>query len=265
MQERWISLARPGDKQVGDNARYVKLFIGLHGDLPVDQITGEHVREFRDALLECPRNAPQHLARAPVAELAAWARANPHKAKLGRGTINHKGLDTISTLLEQARKDEYIRSNSAAGQQLPTKVSDKTQRRPYTSEELDRVLRTSIYQRHPRIPVGGKGWAGWWFPLLSLFTGARLEELGQALVSDVKRKNDIYYMEVTTLSDSDEDDEGADKSLKSAAARRRIPLHAKLIELGFLDYVAFVKGTKVTRLFPELDEYRGRYTKNWSR
>ena len=44
-----------------------------------------------------------------------------------------------------------------------------------------------------------------------------------------------------------------------------MPLHAVLIRLGFLDYVAFLRECGATRLFPELDEYRGRYTKNWSR
>jgi integrase len=267
MQERWVTLARPGDKQIGDNARYVRLFVSLHGDLPVDQITGVHIRAFRDALLDCPRNAPKSLAQASVPELAAWAKANPTKPKLGRGTINHKGLGSISTLLEQALKDEHIRSNPAVGQQLPTRASDKQHRRPYTVGELNRVLQSGIYEPYPRIPAGGKGWAAWWLPLMSLFGGARLEELGQALVSDIKSDGKIHYIEVTTLADEDDDERTptSRKKLKSDAARRRIPLHPVLIQLGLLDYVASLRTRRTTRLFPTLGEYRGRYTKNWSR
>lgn len=137
-------------------------------------------------------------------------------------------------------------------------------RRPFEAEELNRLLRVRIYRPGPRIPAAGKQWAAWWLPLLALFTGARLEELGQALVGDVRRKDGIDSLEVTTLAD-DEDAGDTNKSLKSDAARRRIPLHATLIRLGFLDYVADVRATGATGLFPSLDEYRGRHTKNWSR
>ena len=44
MLDRWIAMARPGDKQIGDARRYVRLFTTMHGDLAVDQITGRHVR-----------------------------------------------------------------------------------------------------------------------------------------------------------------------------------------------------------------------------
>ncbi|MDX7953467.1 site-specific integrase [Lichenihabitans sp. Uapishka_5] len=266
MQTRWITIVRPQEKQIGDNARYVRLFTGMHGDLPVDQITGAQVRAFRDALLGCPRNAPMRLAKGSVAELSAWAEANPEERRLSRGTINHKALGALSTLLEQARADEHIRLNPVQGLQLPVKASDKQVRRPYTNEEMERIFRTAVYGAPPRIPAAGGAWAAWWLPLLSLFTGARLEELGQASVGDIRKKHGIHYLEVTTLSDEgDERDNDVGKSLKSAAARRRIPLHATLLGLGFLDYVAFVKASGASRLFPHLDEYRGRYTKNFSR
>lgn len=157
MPERWITMARPGGKQVDDNARYVRLFIALHGDLPVDQIKGAHVRSFRDGLLECPRNAPKNLARASIADLAVWAKANPAKAKLSRGTINHKALGSLSVLMEQARSDEHIQANPVQGQFLPTKASDKQERRPYRVDELNCLVRTKIYLPTPRIPAGGGG------------------------------------------------------------------------------------------------------------
>lgn len=263
MLDRWIAMARPGDKQIGDARRYVRLFTTMHGDLPVGQITGRHVRTYRDALLECPRNAPSRLATASIAELSAWAKANPGKRTLGRNTINAKGVGTIATMLNQALQDEHIRSNPAESQLLPIADSDTQERRPFTAEELNRIFTTAIYQDSPRIPAGGGGWAAYWLPLLSLYTGARLEELGQALIGDVRCKYGIDYLDITTLSDNEDDDVA--KALKSESSRRRIPLHAMLIRLGFLDYVSAVKARGATRLFPDLAEYRGRYTKNFSR
>ena len=265
MHARWIKSLRPLDKQIDNNARYLRLFVGLHGDLPVDRITGAHIRAFRDGLLECPRNAPKQLAKATIAELTAWAATKPNAPKLGRGTINDKALSAISTLLEQARRDEHVRSNPVEGQLLKLKDGDRKPRRPYRMEELNRVSGTSVYASPFDIPAGGKSWAAWWLPLLSLFTGARLEELGQALLSDVRQLHGVDYIEVTTVNDVGDEAEGHVKSVKTGAARRRLPLHATLIGLGFLDYVAFVRASGATRLFPDLNEYRGRYTKNWSR
>ena len=136
MHERWIKAVRPGRKQVDDNARYLRLFIALHGDLPVDRITGAHVQAFRDGLLDCPRNAPQRLAKAATPELAAWAVAHPHAPKLGRGTINDKALSAISTLLERARRDGHLQFNPVKGQALQIKHGDRQPRRLYRTEEL---------------------------------------------------------------------------------------------------------------------------------
>ena len=57
-------------------------------------------------------------------------------------------------------------------------------------------------------------------------------------------------------------DEGEGQRLKNASSRRRIPVHAELIRLGFLAYARAQKGG----LFPELVADRtGRLTANFGR
>jgi integrase len=58
---------------------------------------------------------------------------------------------------------------------------------------------------------------------------------------------------------------GRQKSLKTDAARRCIPVHPALIQIGFLDFVARRRKEKGARLFNKLVVYRDRCTKNWSR
>jgi integrase len=82
----------------------------------------------------------------------------------------------------------------------------------------------------------------YWIPLLALFTGARLNELCQLTVGDIESVGGVE-----TLSFLDE----GGKRLKTAASRRIIPIHSKLIELGFLRYVATINAG---RIFPELPE-----------
>ena len=46
----------------------------------------------------------------------------------------------------------------------------------------------------------------------------------------------------------------ADKSIKTKAGNRLVPLHPKLLELGFLDYWEQVKTRKKSKLFPNLKQ-----------
>lgn len=73
-----------------------------------------------------------------------------------------------------------------------------------------------------------------WPPLIALFTGARRREVAQLLLSDFYVKDGIQAMSINILEDED-------KSVKSAAAIRVIPVHPELIKLGLIDYLQDVK------------------------
>jgi integrase len=70
-----------------------------------------------------------------------------------------------------------------------------------------------------------------WVPWLSAYTGARLEEICQALVTDVRHDKGIWYLDICG---------GPGKSLKNLGSARRVPLHSALIRDGFLDYLRSV-------------------------
>lgn len=97
-----------------------------------------------------------------------------------------------------------------------------------------------------------------WIPILGLFTGGRLNEIAQLTVSDVG-----VHDGVQTIAILDQDG----KRLKNSASRRIIPVHSKLVELGFMDYVKIRSKDKIGRLFPELKSSRkiGDYGKEPSR
>src|SRR3546814_1039521 len=92
-----------------------------------------------------------------------------------------------------------------------------------------------------------------WLPVLGLFQGARLTELGQLHRTDVRYELGIHYLAITTLSNEDEAEVvniGGKKSLKTRNAVRMVPLHPVVLELGFLDYV---RGLKSRHLLPDLN------------
>lgn len=97
-----------------------------------------------------------------------------------------------------------------------------------------------------------------WIPRLALYSGARQNEIAQLNVSDISQDPDtgIWFF---TIHDGDKN------STKSAAANRNVPLHSQLIDHGFLDYVAGLKQSGESELWPTLREKAGKKGANVSR
>lgn len=81
----------------------------------------------------------------------------------------------------------------------------------------------------------------YWLPQLLLHTGARVSEICQLDTADVKLIDDVWCIDIN--------DDGEDKRLKSASAKRLVPLHPKVIEKGFLRYAQSRYECRQTKLF----------------
>lgn len=90
-----------------------------------------------------------------------------------------------------------------------------------------------------------------WLFLLAITTGARLEEVGQVALADVKHDGDIVYLDIDEYV---VDGDAEAKSVKTDKSIRLIPVHAKLIELGFIKYCNALAACGQTQLFPDLKE-----------
>ena len=87
-----------------------------------------------------------------------------------------------------------------------------------------------------------------WLPMIGLFTGARVNEICQLNPqSDITKdeKSGIWYFNLT----DDGAGVGVEKSHKNDHSKRKVPIHAKLIECGLLDYLDKVKTLKHDRIF----------------
>jgi hypothetical protein len=98
----------------------------------------------------------------------------------------------------------------------------------------------------------------YWIPLLCLYQGLRVSEAPQPYPNDVVVVDGVSCLSVIRdLSNDDDDDESHSdqpsakaarspeefRRLKNAASRRIVPIHPKLLELGFLDFVRRVTGS----------------------
>ena len=273
IRERWIKGVGPLEKQNDDDALHIGSSINAFGDLPVDRITKPLLTEFIDLLQRCPRNVPHALRRASLKDrigLGREAGQPPSAEGLARRTVNAKGLGSISAALTMAEKLGHIAGNLCAGMGLTIAEADAVKREPNSPRDLRRLFVTSVCVGTIDIPVSGCGAAAHWSPLIAVFSGARLEELGQPLVGDFKVIDGVWCIHITALPDDEEDrkawwGEDNPKAVKTAAARRYVPVHAELGRCGFLDLVAQHRMDGFRRLFPELKAYRGRRTKEWSK
>ena len=84
----------------------------------------------------------------------------------------------------------------------------------------------------------------YWATVIAAHSGARLNEICQLNVSDIQLQEDIWVMNL--IGDSE------DKSITTQASNRVVPIHPKLLELGFLDYVQQVSQFSNKKLFPNL-------------
>ena len=84
-----------------------------------------------------------------------------------------------------------------------------------------------------------------------------MNEICQLYVEDVRNHDDVPCISVTDENNI----EDAKKRLKSSSASRLIPIHKKLLALGFLDFVEAVRSDGNIRLFPDLEaDTRGYYS-----
>lgn len=97
--------------------------------------------------------------------------------------------------------------------------------------------------------------AVYWCINIAAYSGLRLEEIAQLNpTKDIFSDNGIYFFNVT--------ESNGEQTLKTDAAKRRVPMHPKLRELGFLDYVSDLNMAKATVLFPSERVRDGRKGKN---
>lgn len=115
-------------------------------------------------------------------------------------------------------------------------AAGKRQRREHSLQELEVLVRNAARYR-TSAP------SKWWATVASMFLGGRIEELAQAHVNGDFVKDavsQIWYLNVTEEQPDGTSAQGArwPKSVKTGASWRKVPIHPRLIELGFLEFLA---------------------------
>nr|WP_143093814.1 site-specific integrase [Caulobacter sp. UNC279MFTsu5.1] len=238
--DRWAAENKPEDRTVRRTRNIVERFEVACGPLPVQEIARQQVVQFKDAL---------------VSEGQTAANINVMIPMLG------------TVLNYAANKLDLIATNPAANIRVADNRRKREIRRAFTEAELETIFSSPVYADRLR-PAAGGGEAAYWLPLLGLYTGARLTELGQLHPSDIVEEG-------YSLSDGKQkrawvirivEDEARGQSVKNEGSERRIPIHADLVTLGFLPFVKSAQAAKQARLFPAITpNAQGELMGNWSK
>ena len=105
--EGWKRQREPSPGTLAEYERAVRLFVELHGDMPVVQIRKTHAREFREALQAVPARRNGELLKAPLPDLARWGREHAEAQKISANTVN-KLLGGVQTVAVSARMNGIV-------------------------------------------------------------------------------------------------------------------------------------------------------------
>jgi integrase len=233
----WAAERKPEQKGIDTHRSTARWLYERVGKKPVDQLTKDDVRTFKKALVGEGQSA---------------------------SNIRQK-LSHLRTLLQWAEDNGHVESNVAKGVTMKDPDAAKNKRKPFDLAALNAIFGSPVYTKGAR-PIPLKGEAGYWLPLLALFTGARLEELGQLRPGDIAEETypDADGAERSAWFIHIREDEVAGLRIKNAASERRVPVHPELVRLGFIAFVEAANGTKQERLFPLLKpNIYGRLTAKW--
>ncbi|MNM66135.1 hypothetical protein D3C81_776050 [compost metagenome] len=115
---------------------------------------------------------------------------------------------------------------------------------PFSSDDVEAIFSGFIY-KGPMPTDRTKAYPFWfWMPLVGYFTGARTNEIAQLDVADIKE------IDGHPCFDFCADDPKAPEAKRIKTGEdRQVPIHPRLIELGFLDYVDSQRQAKQKKLF----------------
>lgn len=152
--------------------------------------------------------------------------------------------------------------------QVPKRDSERTRKgKAFSATDVEAIFSGYIYQG--ALPSNRtKAYPFWfWLPLVGYFTGARTNEIAQLDTADIKKIDGHYCFDFCP----DDPKAFEAKRVKTEEARQ-VPIHPRLLELGFLEYVNNQRQAKQKKLFgdglsylPPRDEDTDHNKEGWAK
>ena len=229
-------------------------------DMRVSQITRAHIQAFAEGLKVLPQRQGRR-----TDGVEALARIEEGRSKRlpspSNGSVAKKLLHIRPFLVWAKRKgwvgqdvvDEFALALENADAAVSKSNSSKSVKPGYVA--LSAVELKTLFEQHAFLAGAIRADWSYWIPLLCLYQGLRVSEGAQLYTNDVIEVDGVPCLSVIPDASDDEDVEDGEevpttrrnakparsadeyRRLKNPSSRRIVPIHPKLIELGFLDFV----------------------------
>ncbi|MGY2167857.1 hypothetical protein [Pseudomonas gingeri] len=137
-------------------------------------------------------------------------------------------VKNLTTFFSYAVREGYCSRNPFDGLRVRIRRKVSEERSTFSAEDLKALFKVTTYaSAHGPKPNQH------WLPLLGLYAEARLNELCQLYTDDVVTIDGIACIHIRATR--------PDQKLKTTSFERLVPIHSKLLVLGFLKYVTKVK------------------------
>ena len=157
-------------------------------------------------------------------------------------TKNNKGAEKLSirtrtnylivfkNFMEWCYREGYVSNDYSSNIIIPTKkVIQKigvVEKVPFDKKDLLKFFNPDVFLK--KIRDRKKNWR-FYIPLIAMTTGARINEICQLRINDIKKEKNIWYYDLN--------DEEETKSLKTIKSKRKVPIHSIVLGQGFLEFV----------------------------
>ena len=226
------------EKSIQEYDAVLRRFREFLYDPEIQTIGRKDVRNFKSALGKFPQRLPNPLRGQNFNKVIELQ----HECYLSKESIN-KHLNRISSFFRWAIREEHLYGkNPAEGLEFKITSRPDEKRQRFSEADLKKLFNLGTFQGTKKIAKS----AHYWAPLLSLYGGFRIEEICQLDIEDVSQEQSIWVISINNKGD---------KKVKNVSSTRTVPIHSKLIDFGFLDYVAAVSRGKHKKLFPSLTKH----------
>lgn len=228
----------------------LKKFVDFIGNPRADELTKDSLRQYRTYLIGSPVKRGTYWAK--ISKMSEKKRDGiilrgevPEEARLSRDSVNGY-ITEINTFLKWAEIQhdlppwsaqiiQRVKTSSGKGE---TVSEGESKRRAFTEEELRKIFShegftgdsfTKAYQ--------------YWIPLIAMYSGARVEEIAQMRIDDIREAEGVLCFDINAKED---------KQTKNATSIRLIPIHPILLQIGLQEYLEKLRKLGEKLLFPEL-------------
>lgn len=268
--QRRVNSGNLGPKAYSSQQSKLDIFVKYFGNVAIGSLDPKQIHEYELDLESYPKRRDIHGIQPAwtVRQVISAVKAKTVKDSDGN-QLKCLSPSTVSGYMVVTRQFLTFAAlqfavNPLTCQPRPGSASDKKtrgkNRKPFDDSDFKAIFENAFMSQ-----AQYKHAYQYWIPLIAAFTGARIGEISQMYVSDIIDFNGIPFFNITDeyslkRGDGDDGDEDApesdsgddaitDKHLKNAGSRRHIPIHSKLLEMGFIQYVEQRKQDKQEYLF----------------